>query len=183
MGKINQFGKATPDRKKSGLPVSCVLFFYLISSHQTTCAMKMTDLLGLFNQGSASAKSHMKNLIEIAAVDGQFLDLEYDLLKSIAKRNGISEGKLKEIKSNPGGIEFDVPADPKVKFQQLFDLVHMMSVDKSVHAEELKLCNLFAIKFGYKREIVGELVNTIRGNIQNGQSVGETMKRVQMMLG
>lgn len=157
--------------------------FFLIYSHQTTCAMKMSDLLGLFNQGSATAKSHMKNLIEMAAVDGQFLDLEYDLLKNIAKRNGISEGKLKEIRNNPGGVQFEVPTDPKVKFQQLYDLVHMMSIDKSVHAEEAKLCNLFAIKFGYKREIVGDLINTVRGNIQNGQSVTETMKRVQMMLG
>jgi uncharacterized tellurite resistance protein B-like protein len=144
--------------------------------------MKMSDLLGLFNQGSATAKSHMKNLIEMAAADGQFIDTEYELLKSIAKRNGISESKLKEIRSNPNGIRFEVPADLKEKFQQLYDLVTMMSVDKSVHDEELKLCNLFAIKFGYKREMAGELISAIRANIQNGQSAGETMKRVQLML-
>ncbi|MBY0436142.1 MAG: TerB family tellurite resistance protein [Cyclobacteriaceae bacterium] len=144
--------------------------------------MKMSDILSLFHQGSTTAKSHMKNLIEIAAADGQFHDMEYDLLKSIAKRNGISETKLKEIKSNPSGIKFEIPADPKVKFEQLYDLVHMMSIDTSVHDEELKLCNLFAIKFGYKREIVPELISTIRGNIQNKQSSAETMKRVQMML-
>jgi uncharacterized tellurite resistance protein B-like protein len=144
--------------------------------------MKMSDLLGLFNQGSATAKSHMKNLIEMAAADGQFIDPEYELLKSIAKRNGISTGRLKEIRDNPDGIKFEVPTDPTEKFHQLFDLVSMMSVDKSIHAEEVSLCNLFAIKFGYKRELAGELVNAIRANIQNGQSVDETRKRVQMML-
>jgi len=124
----------------------------------------------------------MKNLIEMAAVDGNFEDMEYDLLKTIAKRNSISENQLKEIKQNPGGVKFEIPIDKKKKFHQLYDLVHMMSVDNSIHDEELKLCNLFAIKFGYKREQVRELVDTIRSNIQHGQNHDETMKRVDWML-
>ncbi len=31
---------------------------------QNSCAIKMSDLLGLFNQGSATARSHIKNLID-----------------------------------------------------------------------------------------------------------------------
>ncbi len=87
----------------------------------------------------------MKNLIEMAAADGQFQDVEFDLLKKIAKRNGISESQLNEIKSNPESIAFEVPVDEKEKFHQLYDLVHMMSIDDQIHSEERKLCNLFAI--------------------------------------
>jgi uncharacterized protein YpuA (DUF1002 family) len=58
----------------------------------------------------------------------------------------------------------------------------MMSVDKSIHDEELKLCNLFAIKFGYNRDRVRELIETIQSNIKNGQNHDETMKRVDWML-
>jgi uncharacterized tellurite resistance protein B-like protein len=72
--------------------------------------MKFADILAMFNQGKATAKSHMKNLIEMAAADGNFDDTEYDLLKSIAKRNGISEGQLKKIQDNPGTVKFDRPA-------------------------------------------------------------------------
>ncbi len=144
--------------------------------------MKMSDLLGLFKQGSATAKSHMKNLIEMAAADGQFMEPEYVLLKDIAKRNGISEAKLKEIQNNPQGIAFEVPAHAAEKFSQLYDLVHMMSVDKTVHTDEQKLCHLFAIKFGYRREVVDELISAIHSNIENGQTADETMKRVKLML-
>src|SRR5687768_15464380 len=119
--------------------------------------MNISDILNLFSQGKGTAKSHMKNLIEMAAVDGNFEDIEYDLLKTIAKRNSISENQLKEIRQNPGGIKFEIPADRKLKFHQLYDLVHMMTVDNSIHDEELKLCNLFAIKFGYNRDQVREL--------------------------
>src|SRR5580704_10026542 len=144
--------------------------------------MNFPEILNLFSQGNGSVRSHMKNLIEMAAVDGNFDDVEYDLLKTIAKRNGISEGKLKEIRKNPDGITFEVPKDKNKKFHQLYDLVHMMTIDKAVHSEEAKLCNLFAIKFGYSRDNVKELIEAIKANIENGQNHEETMKRVTLML-
>lgn len=144
--------------------------------------MNFSEILNLFNQGKGTAKSHMKNLIEMAAVDGNFDPVEYDLLKLIAKRNNISEGQLKEIRENPQGVNFEVPADKKEKFHQLFDLVHMMVVDKNIHDEELRLCDLYAVKFGYKRENIKEIIDTIRNNIKNNQSHDETMKRVELFL-
>ncbi|NOS94658.1 MAG: hypothetical protein HOP30_22330 [Cyclobacteriaceae bacterium] len=145
--------------------------------------MKFTDILGVFKQGKSTARSHMKNLIEMAAVDGNFDSAEYDLLKSIAKRNNISEAQLKDIRSNPTQVEFEVPADPKEKFDQLYDLVHMMSIDQSIHQEEMKLSHIFAVKFGYKKEGVKELVETIQSNIKNGQSHAEAMKRASFLIG
>jgi len=144
--------------------------------------MKISDLLSLFRQGKATAKSHMKNLIEMAVVDGKFLEVELDLLRNIAKRNNISESQLMAIKNNPGGVQFEIPTDPHEKFEQLYDLVHMMSIDNDVHGEEMKLCNLFAIKFGYPREKASSLVDSIRMNIKNGQSTTETMRRVSMLM-
>jgi len=145
--------------------------------------MNFSEILSMFSQGKGTAKSHMKNLIEMAAADGNFEDVEYELLKVIAKRNGISEAKLKEIRNNPEKIEFVVPKDPKEKFSQLYDLVHMMSIDNQIHDEEAKLSVLFAIKFGYPRIHVKELIETIRQNIQNKQSYDETMKRCKMLIG
>jgi len=144
--------------------------------------MNFSEIINLFRQGKAGAKSHMKNLIEMAAVDGQFDDIEYDLLKAIAKRNGISETQLKSIKANPGDIKFEVPKDDKEKFHQFYDLVHMMAVDSLIHDDELKLCNLFAIKFGYPKDKANDLIEAIQGNIKHGQDHNETMTRVALML-
>jgi uncharacterized tellurite resistance protein B-like protein len=145
-------------------------------------SMKFSDILQLFRQGKGTARSHMKNLIEVAAVDGNFEEIEYDLLKQIAKRNNVSTAQLEEIRKNPAGIVFEVPSDDKERFSQLYDLVHMMTVDKNIHEEELKLCNLFAIKFGYARDRVKELVETLRLNILNGQSIDEAYKRAALLL-
>lgn len=144
--------------------------------------MNFPEILSLFRQGKGTSKSHMKNLIEMAAVDGNFDDVEYDLLKSIAKRNGISESQLKEIRKNPSGIQFEVPTDKKEKFHQFYDLVNMMVVDNTVHMDEQKLCSLFGVKFGYARPYINDLILAIHANIKNGQDYHETMKRVDMML-
>jgi len=144
--------------------------------------MGIQEILNLFHKGKASAKSHMKNLIEMAAVDGNFDQIEYDLLKKIAKQNNISESQLKEIRENPQGIKFELPSDKNERFRQFYDLVHMMSVDNQVHPEEMKLCDLFAVKFGYPKNRTQELINTIKSNIQNGQTADETLKRSSMLI-
>ncbi|MBS1488633.1 MAG: hypothetical protein JST43_13710 [Bacteroidetes bacterium] len=140
--------------------------------------MGIKELLSLFQSGKATAKSHMKNLIEMAAVDGNFDQVEYDLLKKIASNNGISESQLKQIRTSPGDVKFELPKDNKEKFHQFYDLVHMMSIDNAIHPEEMKLCDLFAIKFGYPKQKSKELIETIRSNIKYGQSHDETFKRV-----
>jgi uncharacterized tellurite resistance protein B-like protein len=144
--------------------------------------MKFSDILSMFRQGKGTARSHIKNLIEMAAVDGRFDNVENDLLKQIAKRNNISESHLKEIHDHPEKVEFVVPEDREEKFHQFYDLVHMMSVDNSIHEEEMKLCNLFAVKFGYKREKSAEVIKSIQANIKNSQAHGEAFKRVEWML-
>jgi uncharacterized tellurite resistance protein B-like protein len=144
--------------------------------------MGIQEILNLFRSGKASAKSHMKNLIEMAAVDGNFDQVEFELLKKIAKKNNISESQLNEIRENPHGITFELPADKKERFHQFYDLVHMMSVDNQVHPEEMKLCDIFAVKFGYPKSSTQELINTIKSNIQNGQTADETLKRASMLI-
>lgn len=145
--------------------------------------MKFSEILNVFNQGNTTAKSHMKNLIEVAAADGSIDVVEYDLLKSLAKKYGISESKLTEIRNNPGKVAFEVPTDEKEKFYQMYDLVHMMGVDNDVYDEEARLCLIFAVKFGYPRATVNNLIDTIRMNIANGQKYDETMKRCKIFLG
>lgn len=125
----------------------------------------------------------MKNLIEMAVVDGHFDDTEYDLLKRIAKKYKVSERQLKKIQANPDHVEFEVPKNKNEKFNQLFDLVHMMTADNLIEKEEVKLCNIFAIKFGYDKEKVDELVDSIKQNIINGQNRKDTRQRLQWMLG
>jgi uncharacterized tellurite resistance protein B-like protein len=143
--------------------------------------MKFTDLMGVFRHGKAG-QSHIKNLIEMAAADGHLHEAERELLKTIARKNGISEGQLEEIRKHPEKVEFQVPQDSQQKFHQLYDIVHMMGVDNHIHANEQDLASSLAVKFGYKREVARELIDVIRQNIKNGSTADEAMKRAQLMI-
>jgi uncharacterized tellurite resistance protein B-like protein len=144
--------------------------------------MNFKSLLGSFVSGNAGSASHMKNLIEMAAADGHLHESEKALLKTMAKRYGISESHLDEIQKNPDKVELEVPRDERKKFQQLYELITMMGIDDHIDSKEVDLAKVLAIKFGYKPEIAGELVEIIRENIKNGSSVDETMKRPQLMI-
>jgi uncharacterized tellurite resistance protein B-like protein len=141
-------------------------------------SMNITDIIDLFKLGKASAKSHMRNLIEIAAADGRLGTEEQRLLEFAAVRNNISKEQLKEIQANTVNVRFKVPGSQRDKFNQLYDLVHMMTVDKNIHAEELRLCEIFAIKFGYRKETVREMIELIRQNIEKWIGAEETMQTV-----
>jgi hypothetical protein len=140
--------------------------------------MNFNDIINLFKQGKATAKSHMRNLIEIAAADGGFGVEEQRLLDYAAQRNNISQIELKEIQAATSKVPFEVPTNEEEKFFQLYDLVHMMSVDKNIHSEELRLCEIFAIKFGYRKEVVREMIEIIRLNIETWTGPKETMQLV-----
>lgn len=140
--------------------------------------MNFSDIMDQFKLGKASARSHMRNLIEIAAADGNLGAEEQRLLEHVAARNHISPEQLKEIQSNPSGQRFLVPGSDREKFFQLYELVHIMSVDKDIHAEEMRLCEIFALKFGYRKEVVRELIEMIEQHIAQWSGPKETMKAV-----
>lgn len=140
--------------------------------------MTFQDIIDHVKLGKATAKSHMRNLIEIAAADGTFGSEEQKLLEFAALRNNISAQELKDIQANVAKVRFEVPASEVTKFSQLYDLVHMMSVDQNIDGEELWLCEIFAIKFGYRKEIVRELIQLIRQNIEKWIGPKETMDMV-----
>jgi len=144
--------------------------------------MLLTEFLSLFKQGKVSAHSHMKNLLEMAMVDGEYDKTEDKLLKQLARKYGISQSKLEEIRKNKENIEFVVPEKSEEKFNQLFDLVNMMVIDEHIAREEMSLCNVFAKKFGFDSNNSAELVDSIASNIRNGQSLKETRTRVQWLL-
>jgi hypothetical protein len=140
--------------------------------------MSFKDILNLYKIGQASARSHMRNLIEMAAADGNLTAEEQRLLEYAAYRNNISAEELKEIQADASKVRFDVPGNEEDKFTQLYDLVHMMTVDKDIHGEELRLCEIFAIKFGYRKEVVRQMIEIIRQNIEKWVGPKETMKMV-----
>jgi len=142
--------------------------------------MKFREIIGLYKEGKTTSKSHIKNLVEIAMVDSNFDDSEYQLLKKLAKKHKVSKKELNKIQENPADVEFELPADEDEKFEQFYELVRMMTYDGQILEEEVDLCVIFAKKFGYKNQ--PELVEAIEKNIENNLPWQESRKRVALLL-
>ena len=140
--------------------------------------MKFTELIGLFKESKTLTRSHMKNLLEMAMADSHFDDTEYQLLKTLAAKYKVSEKELEKIKADAANIEFELPKKMEEKFEQFYELVHMMTVDHDIDRAEMNLCKIFANKFGYENS--DEMINVIVENIKNGLDWQESMTRVSM---
>ena len=128
-------------------------------------------VIDLFNSGDKKKRlSHIKNLILIAAADGEIDKNEISLISGIAARVGLSTNELDEILRSPKSISFSPPKEFKEKIEQLYDMVLLMMIDGKIHANEVALCKIFAMKLGFKHDIIEKIVLSIVQMIEKGQT-------------
>ena len=148
--------------------------------------MKFKELLGMFKESASVSKSpnhlksHMKNLLEIALVDGHFDVTEMDLLKKLAEKYDISEDEMTKIKDNPSTIEFEIPEDENEKFEQFYELVNMMTIDGNIFDEEMNLCVLIGKKFEYNNVL--DVIEIMIQDIKIGLPMENTRNSVDWLL-
>ena len=122
----------------------------------------------------------MKNLLEIAIVDGNFDDSEMNLLKKLAQKYNIPEAELRKIQDTQSDIEFEIPEDEDEKFEQFYELVNMMTIDRHIYDEEINLCVIIGKKFEYNN--VHDVVQAMIQDIKNGLPMENTRNSVDWLL-
>lgn len=113
-------------------------------------------------------KAHLKNLVALAKVDNFIAKTERELIYRIGERNGLSEESVENIIEETSTSEAHIPLNDSERFDDLFDLVHLMLVDGIIHESEIDFCMNMAERLGFKKAIVGVLVRKISMNIVNG---------------
>lgn len=127
------------------------------------------SLMDLFSsKDTRLVKAHLKNLVALAKVDDFIAKTERELIYRIGERNGLSEESVEDIIEETSTSEAHIPLNDSERFDDLFDLVHLMLVDGIIHESEIDFCMNMAEKLGFKKAIVGVLVRKISMNIVNG---------------
>jgi uncharacterized tellurite resistance protein B-like protein len=106
-------------------------------------------------------KSHIKNLICVAMVDGHLDDGEWELLRSIARIMGMSEEEIKTIRNHPEAIHFVPPRKYEQKVEQIRDLVALMTVDGEINTKELELCKKISLKLDILPQMVDQILEDV----------------------
>ncbi len=128
--------------------------------------MSLMDLFS--NKDVRLVKAHLKNLVALSKVDNFIAKTERELIYKIGERNGLSEELVEDIIEETSTSEAHIPLNDSERFDDLFDLVHLMLVDGIIHESEIDFCMNMAERLGFKKAIVGVLVRKISMNIANG---------------
>ncbi|PIQ19696.1 MAG: hypothetical protein COW65_19325 [Cytophagales bacterium CG18_big_fil_WC_8_21_14_2_50_42_9] len=108
--------------------------------------------------------SFFQNLIIVAAADGQLDSDESDFILDIGDRLGLMPEDVMPITDNLEVLSFIVPEDGLQKTIELQTLVMMMIADGQIHDREYIMCQDYATRIGYGKEILDDMINQLSGN-------------------
>lgn len=98
-------------------------------------------------------RSHLKDLVMLAVVDGNFDEDEQSTILEIGKKMGFSERRVNSIYNesilNPDQIEAISPTDPEEKLQYLADLCRVILADGTIADWEKVLIFPMAVRMGF----------------------------------
>jgi|TARA_B110000483_G_scaffold231588_1_gene298148 uncharacterized membrane protein YebE (DUF533 family) len=117
------------------------------------------SLMNKFESGDdKQKKSHVKNLIKMAAADGHIDDVEKEFLYKVAKKYSVEPEEVQYIIDNPNDYAFAPPATKEDRHAQLLNLTIMMMIDDVIDDNEMSMLKKFAIGLGYPIMKVDKLI-------------------------
>jgi len=126
-------------------------------------------LIDLFDSGDKKKRlSHIKNLVALAASDGEIDKNELDLILRIGAQVGLTREELLRIIQRPQSISFRAPDSFRERIEQLYDMVLIMMIDGEIHENEVALCKLTAIRLGFKHQVIEKIVEDVIDMIAKG---------------
>lgn len=113
-------------------------------------------------------RSHIANLGALAKIDGHVDPTEMNYIISIGKKHGMKPDEVRNLVSNTSKNTPHLPANDSERFDQIYDLVEMMLADGIVDESEMEFCINMATKLGFKKDVVGTLVQKISIGVKDG---------------
>ena len=113
-------------------------------------------------------KSHIRQMVRLAFSDGVFHKDEKKFIFRVGKANGLTKKEIDKIIDSPTSVDIHIPETPEGKFEQIFDLVNLMTKDGRVTDAETEFCQELANRLGFRKVIVGILVAKIERGIAEG---------------
>jgi uncharacterized tellurite resistance protein B-like protein len=137
-------------------------------------------LLDLFDSRDKKKRlSHIKNLVALAASDGEIDKRELELIFNIGTKIGLSTEELQRIIQRPNSISFSIPNTFGEKIEQLYDMVLVMMIDGEIHENEVALCKFVAMKLGFRHQIIDKMVLDVIEMIAKGIALEIVLSKLE----
>lgn len=125
-------------------------------------------------------KNHLRNLVAMAAVDGNIHENEIAYLYKIGEKYQLKPQQIKKILDEREKIEPSIPEHHHQKIALLYDLVGMMMADNVIEDSELEFCKNMFEKFGYKELLIDEMIDLYRQGIDDVDVWEQFLERAEV---
>ncbi len=130
-------------------------------------------------------KSRLSILVNIAMSDGEMPRSEMNLIKELGEKEGLSEGEVKEIISNPMQLEdmnFWNDIGDNDRFEFMYNIYLLMKADGKLVKEEINYCLQVAKLLGYRESVLFEFITAVQSDDSLNFSKPEVKDKVQKYL-
>ena len=124
-------------------------------------------------------KNHLKNLVALAAIDGNIHKDEIDYLYKIGEKYQLKPQQIKKILDEKAQIEPEIPEPHHQKVALLYDLIGMMMADNVIEESEMEFCKKMFKKFGYKDLLIDEMIDLYRQGINDTDAWEEFLEKAE----
>lgn len=127
------------------------------------------SIASLFQTGERKQDiSHFRNMVMIAASDGEISPEELNLLQKIGKQISLSKNQINEIINSSETYPMTPPSNREERFEQIVNLVQMVVSDGKIEDSEINILERIAVGIGYK-DLDEVDVESIMALIQRGE--------------
>lgn len=113
-------------------------------------------------------KSHLKNLVALAKIDGHFHEKERDFLYEIGIKYGLKPRQIEIILNSDKEFDLEIPEGHEQRLGLLYDTVCMMLADGVIDDAEMEFCEHMFDRFDYNSELIGLMVKTRQNDMIGG---------------
>ena len=122
---------------------------------------------------------HFASIVRLALADGIVTEGEEKLLKRLAKRFHILEGKYKDIIENPSEYPVDAPMSYDKRIERLFDLSKMVMADGQVSEEEIGVLRSVSVGLGFPTKNVDKIADASIRLISEDSDIDDFSKAIK----
>jgi uncharacterized tellurite resistance protein B-like protein len=128
------------------------------------------------------SEKQLSLLVQLAAIDGQIVQSEIDLIHQIGKALGLSVDEINSVFEKPVGTEDLSTLSDEEKYDYIYNLVDLMKIDGKLYQEEIRFCAHMASRLGYDEPLLYELITKIYQDKSISYTKDELKEKVQSYL-
>ncbi|WP_196885723.1 hypothetical protein [Aureivirga sp. CE67] len=140
------------------------------------------SFLNLYENGSHKRKiGHFANIVKLAKLNHPMNDGEIEILKGLSKKLGLSNDEYLAIFEDPDSFPIEPPISQDDRLERLYNLTHMIFLDRVVTEEEKAFLNKITVGLGFpveKSEKIADAAIQFFINIANLDNFKKALKDI-----